>query len=250
MIEAYACSFGFILLRMTGVAFSAPLFNFVPVILRAAITGVLAIPMVMLAGPYQGELGISYLAMAILGEFLFGFTLGLLLRMFFAAINAAGQIIGFQAALGFAGVADPFLQDNALATTRFLFAISALAFIVAGGMEAVFATLAESIAALPPGSVMPTTSGVYALAGAFYTIIPAACRLSLPVLAAITAGNLVMAFLARVAPTLQLFALSLSVMLLLAIYALGYSTPAFVYYAAALATNAQEELFAVMQGMF
>lgn len=89
----------------------------------------------------------------------FGIVAGVTARILILGIEAGGQMIGLDWGLGFAGQIDPASGDDALPTRRLLGTLAGLAFLGAGGIEAIFrvitiptpdtATLAMFAAQLP-----------------------------------------------------------------------------------------------------
>ena len=80
-----------------------------------------------------------------------GLSLGFAVRVVFAAVEFAGEIIGLQMGLNFAGFFDPLSASTATAASRFFGAVVAWLFIVINGHLLVVAALGQSFAAFPVG---------------------------------------------------------------------------------------------------
>ena len=80
-----------------------------------------------------------------------GLSLGFAVRVVFAAVEFAGELIGLQMGLNFAGFFDPLSASTATAASRFFGTIVAWLFIVINGHLLVIAALVQSFAAFPVG---------------------------------------------------------------------------------------------------
>jgi flagellar biosynthetic protein FliR len=78
-----------------------------------------------------------------------GLSLGFAVRLVFAAVEFAGEIIGLQMGLNFAGFFDPISASTATATSRFFGTMVAWLFIVGGGHLVVVAALVHSFGVFP-----------------------------------------------------------------------------------------------------
>jgi flagellar biosynthetic protein FliR len=80
----------------------------------------------------------------VLQQVVVGLTLGFAVRIVFAAIEFAGEVIGLQMGLNFAGFFDPATASQGTATGRFLGTTVAWLFIVGGGHLLVIGVLVQS----------------------------------------------------------------------------------------------------------
>jgi flagellar biosynthetic protein FliR len=84
-------------------------------------------------------------------QLVIGLSLGFAVRLVFAAVEFAGEIIGLQMGLNFAGFFDPLTASAATATSRFFGTMVSWLFIVAGGHLIVIAALVHSFSVFPVG---------------------------------------------------------------------------------------------------
>ena len=89
--------------------------------------------------------------MLVLQQLLIGISLGFAVRLVFAAIELAGEVVGLQMGLNFAGFFDPLTASQTTATSRFFGAIVGWLFIVINGHLLVIAALVQSFNAFPVG---------------------------------------------------------------------------------------------------
>jgi flagellar biosynthetic protein FliR len=139
-------------------------------------------------------------------QLLVGLSLGFAVRLVFAAIELAGELVGLQMGLNFAGFFDPVTADEATATSRFYGAVVGWLFIVINGHLLVIAALASSFRAFPVGDApfaflrqaLPHQWGA--------TIFATAIGIALPLVAMLLFVNLVLGVITRVAAQLNIFA--------------------------------------------
>jgi flagellar biosynthetic protein FliR len=90
----------------------------------------------------------------IFAEALIGLTLGLCLRVFFASVQLAGQIIGFQMGFAMINVVDPMTGANVTIMDQLAYWVSLLTFLLLNGHHIMFLAIIESFELVPIGSFM------------------------------------------------------------------------------------------------
>jgi len=124
----------------------------VPLRVRIGLAALIALAMQpTLPAPAEGVAAIaldSPLALLlVVQQLVIGLSLGFAVRIVFAAVEFAGEVIGLQMGLNFAGFFDPLSASTATAASRFFGAIVAWLFIVINGHLLVVAALGQSFAA-------------------------------------------------------------------------------------------------------
>lgn len=168
----------------------------------------------------------SWIGLAILAEqILIGLIMGMTLRIVFAAIDLAGDLIGLQMGLSFAVFYDPQSSGQTPVITEFLSLFASLIFLAMNGHLVSLAALAESFTLLPI-SAQPFSihgfSGLLSWSGAMFS---SGLLLSLPLVTALLIANLSLGVLTRMAPTLNLFAIGFPVTLAAGFIVLSLSLP-------------------------
>lgn len=146
-------------------------------------------------------------------QVLIGLTLGFAVRVVFAAIEFAGEIIGLQMGLNFAGFFDPISASAATATSRLYGTTIAWLFIVINGHLLIIAALIQSFTAFPVGpepfaflkAVQPWRWGG--------EIFRTGLWIALPLIAMLLFVNLVLGTISRVASQINVFAVGFPVTL-------------------------------------
>ena len=87
--------------------------------------------------------------MLVVQQLLIGISLGFAVRLVFAAVELAGELVGLQMGLNFAGFFDPVSASQTTPTSRFFGAVVGWLFIVINGHLLIIAALVNSFNAFP-----------------------------------------------------------------------------------------------------
>ena len=90
----------------------------------------------------------------ILAEAMIGVTLGLCMRMFFASVQLAGQIIGFQMGYAMINVVDPQTGANVSIMDQFGYWVCIVVFLLLDGHHIIFLSAIDSFKIVPVGFFM------------------------------------------------------------------------------------------------
>ena len=151
----------------------------------------------------------------LVSELVIGLALGVLLRLFMAALSVAGEIISLQTTLSFAQTTNPLQAQPTTSVTSFL-TIFGLTTIFATGLHLVFiAGIVHSYAVFPAGHGVPMASFNTLFVQTLSEVYELGVQMSAPVIVFSLVFNIATGLIARVMPQFQIFALSspLSVLL-------------------------------------
>jgi len=151
--------------------------------------------------------------MVVAQQVVIGLAVGFAVRVVFAAIEYAGEIVGLQMGLNFAGFFDPVSASAGTATSRFYGTMVAWLFVVINGHLLVIAALTQSFSAFPVGpepfEFLRQTMPHRWAAEVFSTGL----WIALPMIAMLLFVNLVLGLVARVAPQIHIFAVGFPITL-------------------------------------
>ena len=134
-----------------------------------------------------------------------GVSMGFAVRVVFAALEFAGELIGLQMGLNFAGFFDPSTGSQGTSTSRFLGSMVAFLFVAINGHLMLINSLVESFQAFPVGEepfrflriAQPQVWGA--------EIFRMGLWIALPLVTMLMFVNLVLGIISRVAPQLNVF---------------------------------------------
>jgi flagellar biosynthesis protein FliR len=213
-----------------GAAFlAAPMFGAgaVPVQLRLILALSIGIPSAAAANmalPAEGIVSISGFFM-IVAEVIAGLALGFVIQIGLAAALVAGEAISNAMGLGFASMADPSSGQSSPAVGQFLSMLAMFLFLAADGHLALISIIAESYRTLPPGAAWLSFPAIGSIVKFGSLAFSAGLSIALPVGFAFVLVQLIMAMIARSAPTLNLFAVGMPAALLAGILLLAMAIP-------------------------
>ncbi|WP_274425142.1 type III secretion system export apparatus subunit SctT [Chelativorans sp. YIM 93263] len=215
--EYYVVAATFALARMIGLMSIMPLFT------RTRLTGVLrngaalafaipVIPMIAASLP-QMEASAPLIILFMFKEVLIGLVLGLVLGVPFWAAEAAGDIVDLQRGSTMAGLLDPMMTQQTSPTGTLLGIVMLMIFLSAGGLELILTLHYRSYEFWPMDKLVPQFSPEAAeiLLELLDRILGMAVLLMFPLIVGLLLSDVVLGFLTRASPHLNIFALSLVV---------------------------------------
>jgi flagellar biosynthetic protein FliR len=161
-------------------------------------------------------------------QVLIGVALAWVLRVVFAAVELAGELVGLQMGLAFGGFIDPQSGGQAQIVGSFLGLLAMLVFLAMDGHLTMIAALARSFDLLPVGAdpgTMLDAGHLAALGGELFAL---GLQLAAAPAATVLLVNVSLGVLARSAPQLNVFAVGFPATLLVGFFALAASLGGFL----------------------
>lgn len=151
--------------------------------------------------------------LAVIQQLVIGLSLGFAARVIFAAIELAGEVIGLQMGLNFAGFFDPISGGQSTAASRFFGISVSWLFIVINGHLLLIAAIVQSFQVFPVGpepfaflrATQPQVWGAEIFALGLW--------ISLPLVAMLLFVNFVLGIVSRVAQQMNVFAIGFPISL-------------------------------------
>ncbi len=218
-------SFYLTFFRVSIVLFLMPFFggNSIPVPIKAALSLVLSLALWPQLS-FPGEMMPTgwNIALMILGEFLLGIILSLIVNFLFAAVQLGGQIIGFQMGFAMVNVVDPITGTSNAVTAHFLYMCTMLTFLVLNGHLYLVQALGMSFEYIPPGGLLMNSGladHIFRFSGLMFTL---AIRIAAPVMAALFLVDLALALISRAAPQMHVLILGFPIKITVGFFFLGF----------------------------
>lgn len=199
--------------RILGLFSSAPILSQRAVSLRSRIA--LSLALAVLAAPLvpavpAADLGAASGWLAVASEALIGFAIGFVARAILASVEVAGEVVGLQMGLSFAGFFDPDSgQINAV--SRLLNTLSLAAFVAINGPLLLLAAAVRSFEVIPPATALTDWLVRVDPAGLGASLFGLGLTIALPFMALLLFTNLMLGIVSRVAPQLNIFAIGFPV---------------------------------------
>lgn len=215
-LNAWLASLMFPLVRILGVISSAPLFGNRGVSIRVRVAIGLGISIAVLPSlpPMPDVAPASGLGLAIMAQqFLIGAGIAIMMRIVFAAVDVAGELVGLQMGLSFAAFFDPDSGGRTAVVAEFMGLITSLLFLALNGHLLIVEVMIRSFEWLPV-STEPLHGNGWMVAVRFgATLFSAGLLLAMPIMATLLVVNIAMGILTRASPQLNLFAIGFPITL-------------------------------------
>lgn len=151
--------------------------------------------------------------MLVAQQVVIGLTLGFAVRIVFAAVEFAGELIGLQMGLNLAGFFDPATGGQATAVSRFFGIMVSWMFIVIGGHLLIIDAVIQSFRAFPAGpepfafirAMRPEAWGA--------EVFSIGLWIAMPLVGIMLFVNLVLGLISRVAAQMNIFAIGFPITL-------------------------------------
>ena len=148
---------------------------------------------------------VPLLTLLLAQQLVIGLAMGFAVRLVFAALEFAGEVIGLQMGLNFAGFFDPSTGSQGTASSRFFGSMVAFLFVAINGHLLLINALVQSFTAFPIGDepfhflrvAQPQAWGA--------EVFSIGLWIALPLVTMLLFVNLVLGMISRVAPQISVF---------------------------------------------
>lgn len=194
-------------IRMLALFMSAPVLSHRAIPARVKVGLALAIAVVVAPAATDPTPGIFSAAapLLLIQQTLIGVMMGFAVRVVFAAIDLAGNIIGLQMGLSFASFIDPVNSSQTPLIGSFLNILTTLIFLSLDGHLTLIAATTRSFEMAPISTLFFAGIGWERLIALGTGMFQLGLQISLPVLATMLVINLTLGVMSRAAPQLNLF---------------------------------------------
>mgnify|MGYP001182304889 CR=1 FL=1 len=182
-----------------------------------------------------------------LREIFVGLFLGYMVRLFFFAINIAGEIIGVSSGLASAQLFNPAMGTQSSVLEQFYTILATLFFFGLNGHHMFLLGFAMSFELVPIADLAIRTTSFADFAVSFQEILLIGLKLSSPILISILLTNLAMGVLGRAVPQMNIFVTSLQVTFMVSMFVLIVTVPFFVEEMEFLLRNMTEHFMNAMK---
>jgi flagellar biosynthetic protein FliR len=215
-------------LRVLAVFTAAPIFSsrVFPVRARIALAFLIAFaaqptlqgqPLVSLDGPQA--LG------AVIQQVGIGLAIGFTVRLILAAVELAGEVVGFQMGLNFAAFFDPSANAQTSAVARFFGQIAALLFVVLNGHLLVLMAVIRSFEAFPVDQSFLEAMHRMRLHELGAELFATGLWIALPMVGMLMFVNLALGIVSRVAPQMNIYAVGFPITLTVGLVGIAATLP-------------------------
>jgi flagellar biosynthetic protein FliR len=195
--------FFWIFVRVGALFFLLPFFGArnIPALWKAGLSLVTALVLFPVVPPPPAfPRTVLEVIMGMASEVLLGFVLAIGVKMLFAAVELAGQFMGFQMGFNMASAMDPETGGQSTVISQFLYLFTILIFFSVNGHHMFIRALAASFYKVPPDSFRLNTPVVGALVRVSSDMFLIAIKMAAPIMVALFLSNLCLGIVARTVP--------------------------------------------------
>ncbi|MCT9812636.1 flagellar biosynthetic protein FliR [Acidovorax sp. Be4] len=142
-----------------------------------------------------------------------GLSIGFAVRLVFAALEIAGELIGLQMGLNFASFFDPASNAQISAISRFFMQIGTLIFVVINGHLLLLMAVIKSFESFPVDGHFMDSLAQMRIHEMGSAVFASAFWIALPMIAMLLFVNLALGIISRVAPQMNIYAVGFPVTL-------------------------------------
>ena len=196
-----------VLMRVTIVLFMLPIFSttIFPALTKMAFAMVLSLLLYSIV-----QIDISRFPMnaidtgrLIIMELMIGLTLGLCVRLFFAIVQFAGQIVGFQMGFAMINVVDPQTGSNVSIMDQLGYWVCVLVFLTMNGHHIMFLSLIDSFSVVPIGFFMLQKVMMVKMLSLGADVFILGIKIGAPIIAALVLTSSAFGLVARFSPQMN-----------------------------------------------
>ncbi|MFM2036561.1 MAG: hypothetical protein RL459_1826 [Pseudomonadota bacterium] len=154
-----------------------------------------------------------------------GLAIGFTVRLVFAAVELAGEVVGFQMGLNFAAFFDPSLNTQSSAVARFFGQMASLLFVVLNGHMMVLMTTIKSFEAFPVDQNFLQALQTMKLQNLGTDLFATALWMALPMVGMLMFVNLALGIVSRVAPQMNIYSVGFPITLSVGLIGIAVTLP-------------------------
>jgi flagellar biosynthetic protein FliR len=154
-----------------------------------------------------------------------GLAIGFAIRVVFAAVELAGEVVGFQMGLNFASFFDPSFNTQSSAVARFFGQMATFMFIVMNGHLLVLMAVIKSFNAFPVDQNFLEALKQMKVLDLGADVFASGLWISLPMVGMLMFANLALGIVSRVAPQMNIYAIGFPITLTVGLIGMAATLP-------------------------
>jgi len=227
-------SFLLILLRISVVLFMFPVFGgmMVPKSVKAGLALMITVVLFPIVQPDPARFPESLLGSAglILSELILGLVIGLTVRLFFAAVQLGGQLVGFQMGFAIANVLDPETGTQGSILAQLGYWVALLLFLALNGHHVLLQALGNSFSIIKVGSFGLGEGMFTHMLEASGEMFSMAIKVGAPAIAALLLTSAAFGIVAKVVPQVNILIVAFPLKIAVGLFFFGVSLQLLMYF--------------------
>lgn len=249
--ERTILAFVLVLSRLSGLFLAAPVFSQsrIPAMIKASLVLMLTLVLMPLAGPVRGpDPDLGTLVLWLGREIMVGAIIGLGATFLLAAVGTAGQMVGFQMGLTYAGAVDPQFNTQMSPVAEMQSLMALMLFLLVEGHHQLLRALTLSFRLIPPGTFELTEGRLHHLVAASGGLFVIALQIAAPVFVLLLLTDVAMGLMTRFIPQMNIFVVGAPLKIGVGLAMLALTAPLVGGLLTTLFTNLDERLLRLVTG--
>jgi len=222
-------AFLLVFLRVSAIIITVPLFDSknIPLLFKVGLALSFSILLFQVISMENIPLEIRPIpfAIGISGEILLGIIIGMSVRIIFAGIQLAGQLVGFQMGLAIANVIDPMTSEQVSVVARLNNLMAMLIFVTINAHYWFLRAVADSFQIVQPFGFHFGNSVMEHLIKLIGNMFIVSIKVAAPIMTVLLFTSVVLGLIARTVPQLHVFIVAMPLKILIGLIFLGLSVP-------------------------
>jgi flagellar biosynthetic protein FliR len=230
----YILTFTLVFLRISAMLALMPVIGerAVPIRVKAGLALLIALlvfPTIRTKIPtLQADAEIVAVGLAMVGEVLIGVTIGFAVRIIFAGIQFAGNMIGLQMGLAIANVFDPVSSTQVSIMAEFQYLFAMLVYLAVDAHHLLIYAIVDSYRFVAPFGFHFSESMMQLIVLFSKGLFVTAVKICAPVMAVLMFSNVALGVVARTVPQINIFIVGMPLQIATGLIILGLTIPFFV----------------------
>ena len=245
--------FFLVFLRVGTILMFMPVFDSksIPVLFKIALafaTSIVLFPMLDLA-PLPVMSSVFIMGSRVVGEILIGVVIGFSVKLIFAGIQLAGQLMGYQMGMALANVMDPSASQQVPLLAQFTNVFGLLIFITINAHHSFIKALEHSFQLVPPLTASfsgAMTEYLIKMSGNIFVI---GIQVGAPVIAALMITSVAFGLVARTVSQMNVFIVAMPLKIGVGLLFLGFSLPYFSQFLQKIFGGLDQNLSAMLKAL-
>lgn len=197
----------FIVLRMGGIFFTAPIFSSAAIntSVRMILTMIISLVLVPIVTPVTvTDPNALWLIITSAKELLIGITIGAMTSLLFSTLQLGGYLVDYQMGFSMVSVIDPASNSSMSFTGQIYNILASLIYLSLNGHHIFLRAVTQSFSYLPLADFSFNPEGLMFVVNTFIKVFIIAIQITAPVFIALMVTNAVMGVMARLVPQMNI----------------------------------------------
>lgn len=217
-------TFLLVLFRIAGLTISAPIFSasLFPMQVKLLLTLAIAAAVYPLAAvELAAPITLNTALVGMVGELVIGLLIGFSLALMFLGVQLAAEMVSHQAGMSLGASYNPLLDTSESVFGQLYYFVAMMGFFAVGGHRELIRAIIGSFATVPPLAFKLSESVIELMIGLMTVSFEMAIRISGPTIVALMLSLLLLGFLSRTIPQLNILSVGFPLKLGVALLVMG-----------------------------